>query len=192
MKKIMFAAALLVASLSANAQVYIGGGVGLHSITPESVEGAPAPDDITTIKLSPEVGFKLDDKLSLGLAVGYDHSKQGDVKNTTWSLDPYVRYTFAKWNNVGFFGEAGFGYQHSEKNTKVDEAEVTTGKTNTWYIGVRPGISVDITSHFTFLTKIGWFGYESWKKDTDKAKAGSDFGLDLDASNIQFALLYNF
>lgn len=194
MKKIMFAAALMVASLSASAQVYIGGGVALHSTTPETVKDKDV-DDITTFKLLPELGYKIDDNLSIGAAFGYSYKKQGDVKNTGFSIEPYIRYTFAKWNNVGFFGEGGFGYEHTNNSTEKEVGKVTVkteDKVNTWYIGVRPGISVDLSKNFTLVSKIGWLGYKSWKHDNDDAKAGSDFGLDLDASNIQFSLLYNF
>ena len=70
MKKFLLVAALVVASLSANAQVYLGGGISLHSEDPG--EG----DTKTTINLVPELGYKLDDKLSIGVKLGYEHSKQ--------------------------------------------------------------------------------------------------------------------
>ena len=63
MKKLLLAAAFVVASLSANAQVYLGGGVSFHSEDPG--EG----DTKTTINLIPELGYKLDDKLSIGAFV---------------------------------------------------------------------------------------------------------------------------
>ena len=71
------AAAFVVASLSANAQVYLGGGVSFHSEDPG--EG----DTKTTINLIPELGYKLDDKLSIGVKLGLEHSKQGDKPLTT-------------------------------------------------------------------------------------------------------------
>lgn len=103
MKKLLLAAAFVVASLSANAQVYLGGGVSFHSEDPG--EG----DTKTTINLIPELGYKLDDKLSIGVKFGLEHSKQGDASSNDYTFEPYVRYTFAKWNKVGVFGEAGFG-----------------------------------------------------------------------------------
>lgn len=192
MKKIMMVAALAVASLSASAQVYLGGGVSFHSAKPAHFENASV-DSKTTISLLPEIGYKLDDQISFGIGLGYSHSKQGDFKTDAYSIEPYLRYTFARWNNVSFFGEVGFGYSHSENTTEVDDdTELTTGKVNTWYIGVRPGIAIDLTKNFTFLTKIGWLGYKSSKPDVDHMKASSDFGLDVSGENIQFSLQYNF
>lgn len=189
MKKLLLAAAFVVASLSANAQVYLGGGVSFNSHDPG--EG----DTKTTINLVPEIGYKLEDNLSIGVKLGYAHSKQGDVSSNDFNFEPYIRYTFAKWNNVGFFGEAGFGYTHYEDKVEKDVAGATVSvktKANEWYIGVRPGVSVDVTKNLTFLTKIGWLGYNNYKLDADGAKAQTDLGFNVSGENLQFSLVYNF
>lgn len=192
MKKIMMVAALAVASLSANAQVYLGGGVSFGTSKdahPEKV----SVDSKTTIALRPEIGYKLDDQISFGIGLTYAHSKEGNFKTDSYGFEPYLRYTFARWNNVSFFGEVGFGYTHDEKSKDLkDDTEYTYDKVNTWYVGVRPGIAIDLTKNFTFLTKIGWLGYKSEKPDVDGMKASSDFGLNVSGENIQFALQYNF
>ena len=54
------------------------------------------------------------------------------------------------------------------------------------------GVSIDVTKNLTFLTKIGWLGYTSYKLDADDAKASTDLGLDLSGENLQFSLVYNF
>ena len=188
MKKIMMVAALAVASLSASAQVYVAGGVSFDSYKNENV----SKDTKTTIALRPEIGYKLDDQISFGIGLGYSHSKQGDFKNDMFSIDPYLRYTFARWNNVSFFGEVGFGYKHTEETEEITNNVEAKSKENSWYIGVKPGIAIDLTKNFTFLTKIGWLGYKSSKPDVDGAKSSSDFGLKLSGEDIQFALQYNF
>lgn len=182
----MLAVAMMVATISASAQVYVGGGINFHTIDDGS------DNNKTVIGIRPEVGYKLDDKLSIGIALGYNSTKQGDVKSSDWSIAPYARYTFAKWNNVGFFGEAEFAYGHSEDKYDAGSASLTTNKYNAWSLGVRPGISIDVTKNLTFLTKIGWLGYKSKKLDADGAKATNDFGLDLSGEDIQFSLVYNF
>lgn len=188
MKKIMMVAALAVASLSANAQVYLGGGVSFDSYKNENI----SKDTKTTIALRPEIGYKLDDQISFGIGLAYAHSKQGNVKSDEIGFEPYLRYTFARWNNVSFFGEVGFGYTHDEDTKEVSDNVEVKSKENSWYVGVRPGIAIDLTKNFTFLTKIGWLGYKSSKPDYDGAKASSDFGLNVSGKNIQFALQYNF
>lgn len=189
MKKLMLVAAMMVAAISASAQVYVGGGINFNSHDPG--EG----DNKTTIGILPEIGYKLDDKLSVGIGLGYNHSKEGSVKSSNWKIAPYARYTFVKWNNVSLFGEAEFAYGHKENTTSTEIGEGNsidvTKKTNNWSLGVRPGVAIDVTKNLTFLTKIGWFGYESSKADADGAKAVSDFDLKVSGENIQFSLLYN-
>lgn len=179
MKKFMLMVAMAVATLTANAQVYVGGGLGFNSYD-SGVEGA---DTKTSFAIAPEIGYKLDDQLAVGIELGYGHDKQGDAKYDAFKIAPYARYTFAKWGKVGLFADAQFAYLH-EKNGD--------SKLNTWSLGIKPGLSVDLTENWTFLTKIGWLGYESAKADAEGAKASSDFGLNLNGTNLSFAVVYNF
>ena len=190
MKKIILMAAFAVASVAASAQVYVGGGLGFSSdkaAHPEGVE-VKAKD---TIKILPEVGYKLDDKMAVGIALGFNHSKQGDVKSTGFSVAPYFRYTFVKWNNVGLFADAQFAYENL-KDEDVQGGQKVENKTNTWSLGIKPGVSVDLTENVTFLAKVGWLGYRSSKPDGDGMKASSEFGVDADLTNLSFSMLFNF
>lgn len=191
-------AAMMVATLAANAQVYVGGGINFSSSKPAyvKVDGVSEPDATTKFGILPEVGYKLDDKLSVGIALGYEHSKQGDVKTNGFSIAPYARYTFVKWNNIGLFGEAQFAYSNKKETESVDMGDGKTmdvdKKSNGWSLGVRPGISIDLNEKLTFITKFGWLGYKSEKpSDAKGQKASSDFGFDVDATNLQFSLLFN-
>lgn len=198
MKKLFLMAAMMVATLAANAQVYVGGGINFSSSKPAyvKVDGESEPDATTKFGILPEVGYKLDDKLSVGIALGYEHSKQGDVKTNGFSIAPYARYTFVKWNNIGLFGEAQFAYSNKKETESVDMGDGKTmdvdKKSNGWSLGVRPGISIDLNEKLTFITKFGWLGYKSEKpSDAKGQKASSDFGFDVDATNLQFSLLFN-
>lgn len=203
MKKVFLMAAMMVATVAASAQVYIGGGInfGTHKDSYVDVNGAKAPDAETSFGISPEVGYKLNDKWAVGIALGYDHSKQGDDKNNKFSIMPYARYTFVKWNRVGLFADAQFKFYSTKYTTKdITGYNETTGepiygdvddKTTGWNIGIRPGISVGLTDKLTFITKVGWLGYGSEKPDGENMKASSDFGLNVDLTNVQFSLLFD-
>lgn len=190
MKKLFLMAAMMVATLAASAQVYVGGGLGLGS-SKADYDGAEAT---TTFRITPEIGYHLDDNWAVGIALGYGHSKTGDVKTDIFSIEPYARYTFVKWNDVGLFIEGGLGYSHAKESE-----EMTTGgktievseKTNEFYIGVRPGLSIALNNKLTFMTKIGWLGYSSVDYDSKNYKV-NDFSLDFDTNNIVFGLYYNF
>ena len=72
MKKIVLMAAFAVASIAASAQVYVGGGLGFSSDKAAHPEGVEVKAK-NTIKILPEVGYKLDDKMAVGIALGFNH-----------------------------------------------------------------------------------------------------------------------
>ena len=160
-------------AISANAQVYVGGGVGIAST---SYDGG---DDVTTFKFVPEVGYTFDDEWAAGVAFGWEGASKG-VK--TVSVNPYARFTFFKSNVVSVFLDGGLGYAHTYGNgNDLDEFSV----------GLKPGVAVSLNNHLSFVTHIGFLGYENAKNNNTDVKVDS-WGLDLDGRNITFGLYYSF
>lgn len=58
MKKVMMMVALLVATVAASAQVYVGGGIGIGSSKDAHAEGVDV-DAKTTFYITPEIGYNL-------------------------------------------------------------------------------------------------------------------------------------
>ena len=79
MKKIFAVALVAMMTMTVNAQVYVGGGVGLQS---SSYDG----NSETFFKLMPEIGYNLNEDWAVGITVGYGESKttikEGNVKAT--------------------------------------------------------------------------------------------------------------
>ena len=182
MKKFFLGLAISVISISANAQVYVGGGLGFSSVKEAHHEDVDV-DTKTTFSLVPEIGYQLDEKLAVGVGLGYSHSKYGDEKGDAFSIEPYARYTFAKLGTVDLF----------TKNTEElsDNVEVSE-KENTFYIGVRPGFKVNLNQKIALVSRVGWLGWKTTKPDVDDYKGSSEFGLNLDATAIQFGVNYTF
>ena len=57
-------------------------------------------------------------------------------------------------------------------------------------VGVRPGVAVNLNKHFSFVTKVGFLGYN--EVNPKDGKKSHSFGLDLDGNNLTFGLYYNF
>ncbi len=202
MKKLFLMAAFVVASVAASAQVYVGGGIGFNSYKP-GYEGAESQ---TSFSILPEVGYKLDDKMAVGIQLGYlSTENENDLdalgadrasKVEGFTIMPYLRYTFVKWDRVSLFADLGFGYTHSKATLDLGEDDgldiEASSKVNSWQLGITPGLSIALNDKINFITKVGWLGYKSSKLDADGAKASSDFGLNLDGANLQFAVFYNF
>lgn len=197
MKKLMMAAALAVASLGASAQVYVGGGLSVHSYDNKYTtfnvddEGVDVKEK-SSVKFLPEVGYWLNDKMAIGVQFGIStdsYDSEYIDGSSTFSIQPYFRYKFFQSGNFSFFGDGTIGYATSSLSYKGDGDDP---KLNTWAIGVRPGISYAISDHFSLVSTIGWLGYTSSKYDYEGAKAATDFGLDLSGESITFSLYYNF
>ena len=117
MKKIILTALVAVASLSANAQVWLGGSLGFGH------ENVKDTSKETTFTIAPEVGYKLNDNwdIAIGLGFGfenYDPEKGVQIKTTSISVNPYARYTFAKAGIASFFVDGGFNVGHVKEDIK--------------------------------------------------------------------------
>ena len=184
MKKIFAVALVAMMTMTVNAQVYVGGGVGLQS---SSYDG----NSETFFKLMPEIGYNLNEDWAVGIAVGYGESKttlkEANIKSTVkvkaFEVAPYARYTFAKFDKVNLFVDGTVGYSH------VDYAGA---KTNSFALGLKPGVAVNLNDKLSFVAHVGFLGYQNAKEDYDGAKAVNSFGVNLDGSNLSFGVYYNF
>jgi hypothetical protein len=181
MKKIFAVALVAMMTMTVNAQVYVGGGVGLQS---SSYDG----NSETFFKLVPEIGYNLDENWAVGIAVGYgEHKttlKSGNLKTTAkvkaFEIAPYARYTFAKCGKVNFFVDGGVGFKTA---SKADWTEFN--------VGLKPGLAVALSDKVSFVSHFGFLGYDVFNPEGDKNNV-SKFGLDLDGNDLTFGLYFNF
>lgn len=175
MKKLMLLFAFAACALAGNAQIYVGGEVGAWRDWNKNQ---------TEITLKPEVGYGLTDHWSIGLALGYEHNYLDGISLNGFNVNPYARYTFAKFGPVSVFadGEAGFG------TYKVHGADSSS---NMWEVGVKPGVAVTLTKNLSFVTHLGFLGY----RDCDDAindLVDTGFGFKFSGYDLTFGLYYNF
>ena len=120
MKKFFAIAALAVASLTANAQAWIGGNLGYTS-TKTEIENRYASLDNTASAFSfaPEVGYDLDENWAVALRLSYAHidSYTVEINNdkftgtaNSFAINPYVRYKFFNEGNFTAFIDGGITY----------------------------------------------------------------------------------
>ena len=183
MKKILMTLVAAFVSVSMSAQFYVGGSVGFASFDDSNKSHS-------AFKFVPEVGYNLDEDMAVGIALAYTQGSttaawlltdpNEDLK--TFSIAPYLRYSFAKFGPVTVFADGCFEYAHVDNNG---------AKANGWGLGILPGIAVNFNEKFSFVSHIGRLGYSQSKADVSGAKAVSTFGLDLDNA-LTFGLYYNF
>ena len=183
----MTLAAVCVAA-TMNAQVYVGGTLGFKSLSSDG-------NSASSFTINPELGYNLDENLAVGISLGYTTSniafdKDGafagklDKNTNTFSIAPYVRYTFAKLDKVNFFCDGMINY-------------ISTGnsdsKINTFGVGVQPGVAVNLNDKVSFVAKLGEIGYANAKGNWDNAVAVNSFNFSLSSlAALNFGLYFNF
>lgn len=170
MKKIVLALALVGGTLAADAQVYLGGKLGLWSTN----------DAKTEVTLAPEIGYKLNKHLSVATQFNYTLvDPMGDKNNTSFSeFNPFLRYTAARVGAVSFILDGGLGFNSISKE---DSSESKFG----WSISVCPGILVDLNSNWFFVAGFGEFGYRKFN-DVEQ------FGYRFSTTDVNLGFYYNF
>ena len=166
MKKIILAAFVAVASLSANAQVWLGGSLGFES----------EKDANTTIEVAPEIGYTIDENWDVAVALGFENvsPKHGDSQ-VKFNINPYARYTFYKTGNVGFFLDGGVAVELGNNNYETK-----------FGIGIRPGVKFAASDKVTFVASLGGLGYEKQKGSIDH------FGLKLNGGDLKIGAYISF
>ena len=180
MKKIFMTLVAAFAAMSMNAQVYIGGSFAFEAWSSQKLAGDKSE---TVFKLLPEIGYNLTDEWAIGTVIGYESDKfkgVDGVSESAFTIAPYARYTFSKLGKVNLFVDGGVGFKSA---SKADWTELE--------IGFKPGLAVNLTDKLSFVSHIGFIGYDQLNPDGDDNNI-SMFGLSLDATDITFGLYYSF
>lgn len=195
----ILAALVAVASLSANAQVWVGGEVGF-SAGKTTVDGTKfgAGADFNLI---PEIGYTLNDKFDIAVAIGIAHANGngkaytgtigkfdaggkgiGDYNRNAFTLNPYIRYKFAQAGDFTFFVDGGFSYTMIHYSGNDDNA-------NQWGLGFKPGIAYNISDKVSLVAHIGRLDYNFFKQGDVK---NNEFNMGVSGNALSFGAYVSF
>ncbi|MDE6684276.1 MAG: outer membrane beta-barrel protein [Duncaniella sp.] len=179
MKKFLLMAAMAVMSLGASAQDWYAGGQLTFGRTTEQPSGVKS----TQVTVLPEIGYNLTDNFAVGSVLGVSYRKSGGEEKTVFKVNPYARYSYFKNDRVSLFVDGGvdFGIGRAKGSTAVE-----------YGIGLRPGISYNISQKLSLVAHVGFLGYQSGNRPAKHNGAAENWGLDLNSNNLMFGLYYNF
>ena len=174
-------------------RVWVGGTFAAYRAdSKEKVSNDEVKNNGFNFKIMPEIGYTLTENVGLGINLGYGQDKidasgdsetglsVGDKLNfQTFTVAPFVRYTYLRSNIVGLFVDGTIGYTYGK-----DKDSDT--KYNSYEAGFRPGVSLNASSRVAFIAKVGFLGYQHTKAGDDNKY--NKYGLDLDLSNVQFGV----
>ena len=174
MKKAFLVLAIVFAGMmSANAQVWIGGGL-----------GADIQKNHTAVTLSPEIGYMIPDSpFTIALGAGYTYNNvKGVGSSNSLSLQPYFRYVPC---TIG--GKFSLFLDLTADFNLVDAAPK-----GAYAVLLQPGIAWMATDKWTAAFRFGRIGYShNFIKDANDVPIdGFLTGFDLAAPSIR--IYYNF
>ena len=176
MKKLFLTMLIAIVAVSTKAQIYAGGELGFWRDYDENH---------TNFTVKPEVGYHLSDKWAIGINIGYEYNYTKGTKANTVEVSPYARYTVVTWGSVNLFLDGGFGFS----TTKIKDVDDSS---NGWEIGIKPGLSVDLTDKLSFITHVGFLGFRDYDKNAKQEFGQEGFGFNVDGNDLTFGLIYNF
>ena len=181
MKKFSILICVFCIVLKVNAQFFIGGSVGMGIVKQHGNESE------ITFKIVPEVGYGINDDWTVGLAFGYKKGSclvgrgyyEQDVKTKAIGIQPYVRYTPIHVSIIGVFLDGCFTYENIIDNGV------------NMNLGLKPGFCIKPMKNINIVTHLGFIGAELYKEKNGGRKSGAA-GVDIDASNLELGVFYNF
>lgn len=149
----------------------------------------------TNFNFQPSVGYFVSDNIALsgGLIIG---SSNTDAPAPTFTSDNTrfggsigASYFFTPSNRFSFLLSLQGTYEHvkAEVSNLPDDIKI-----NTFGVAFTPGVNYFLSENFALTATVGALSYVTSKQDTAGAERLSQFGLNLDLSNIGFGATYKF
>ena len=168
MKRFLLLVVVVLSTLTASAQFYVGGSLGVWRNTTL---------ECTEFEIAPGLGYEFNEKWAVGGEIGYALLSGVYSK---FELAPYARFSYYHNNLVKLFLDMGFGVAAN----KPAHRDCSAG----FQIGVQPGLAVMLNKHFSILAKVGFLGYDGEYSNMEN----SGFGFFLNGGNLTFGVEYTF
>ena len=145
MKKSLLAIAFAMVAMVGSAQVYVGGSLDLDLAGNKTASAS-------NFSLSPEVGYELNENLSIGAVLSFSTSsmkiKDTDYKENgfSWGIAPYARYTFLRNGIFSCFVDGGLSLVDGE------DRDLSFG------IYAEPGVALEVTENISIVSHLGNLG----------------------------------
>lgn len=140
MKKLLITLlTVITVSVSANAQLYLGGNAGLSV-------GAASGNTNVSFLIAPEIGYDFNESIAAGVALSFSNP-------SAFYASPYFRYYFTKAGNCRFLLDAIFDVG-------------SASSAFSWGAGINPGLAVSLNDHWGIVTHLGRIGVQGIQGST--------------------------
>lgn len=149
--------------ICSNAQIFVGGGLGLSTSGGAVNNGNVTTNKTSTMSFgfSPKIGKFFNEKVvaGVGLDLTFSRTKNPgnvDVITTSSGLGfaPFVRYYAVRWNKFSVFGEGTLDLSFLKNSSKAGNITAQGPKTNAISLSIVPGLSYDLNEKFSLETSL--------------------------------------
>jgi len=216
MKRVIIAIfTLLVTGSSVNAQIFVGGSLGLNfGSGKSSVDNFESSSSSYGFSISPQVGYYLNDDWTIGvsgsLGNSWHNGKSANLGNPAsereyksidnkWGINVFGRYRLMGLviKDLALLIEGSIGVQGSSNKYTVDEITTKYPGSTIYGVNARPALSykllnkLDVLAYCNFLT-IG-YSYTTDNKQDAKKSEHHAFNLGVNTfSNLNIGFIYKF
>ena len=186
------------------AQSYAGGSFSVYSsFLGNSVGGKSYASSASSLSISPEIGWYLDERTTVGFAPTLGFSSRTDGgRELAVSISPYFRYRFLAFNKFGLWAEGrlNLGYRRMPPIVQNEQPVPSFS----YGVIARPILTYDLSDHICLYGAVNLFslsigGSSTYYQDTDQWQNYFYFGLSgqtdnvIDSlTNISVGFLYRF
>jgi len=182
MKKFILITVFFLATISAIAQYYIGGSIGLNGNSSKNSDGNKVGFSNLNFSIAPEIGKNISEKVDIGISIGIILNNRnsyqltpGEVnskqKFTALIASPYLRYSFIKFGDFDILGKVALNF--SENTNKFYNREgVQTDKNISTTIGINlaPLLFYNLSEKISLYTQLNFLSLDC---SSTFGKAGS-------------------
>ncbi|MCC8087996.1 MAG: porin family protein [Rikenellaceae bacterium] len=187
MKKIILGV-LLVCAICVETQAQEKGNFWIGGNGAFSGEKTSGQESLINFKLLPELGYQFHENWGVAIQLGYIHQESRQavsevrIYENGFVIAPYVRWTYLKGGFASLFLDGGIEYRYIKATKAKDE-------TNSFGVGIKPGVAFNVSERVSLIGKVGFFGYTLDKTGDIKDQWG---GAKLNLDNIELGVVYNF
>ncbi|CAM1348948.1 outer membrane beta-barrel protein [Tenacibaculum halocynthiae] len=155
-----------------------------------------------SFNITPKLNYFIGDNLSLGFGIGYNYRNNDNTDNNqnlttqntnTFSFNSYIKKHYFIVSNLSFFLQGEVNYQTGKTKTIFqNSSNIPTSDINTFFIGIRPGVSYFLTNKIAIQAYFGSLGYTNTtiKNGTSFKENQNRFDLNLNSSQLIFGMSY--
>lgn len=175
MKKLFIVLALVAVSITASAKGFVGGELGLWRNYDANT---------TSFKILPTVGYDLNSKWTIGgsIGYGYDYNKGADAHS--FIISPFARYNAVSFGPVTIFADGGLTYSLTDWEGP--------GSNNSWEVGIKPGVKVNLHKNISFVSHWGFLGWRENDGTRFMPQGETGFGFDFSGNSLTVGMSYDF